>query len=635
MLRHCGVETYRFSWRFTRLSANDETPNGALSYRKFNRYMMPPRGDGIRWKGRGMPFGGDASDAGDRARILGEVDLISATPEFERAPVMRRLLLFLVRTTLAGGGDELKAYGVAVDGLGRDPDFDSQSDSYPRVQVGRLRKMIDAYYTQNPPVDDVRLRIRTGGYRVHFTAEDVAAEPADPILEAPRAFEGPPPLAMRSPPLPMGAAPDWLMALTPQRAIFASVGLILFLGAIVLALSPSYRAAFFAEPQAAVAQAPLLELGAIDVSGDPGAAVQARRIQALLGDALHRSWTVRVRAAGPLPAGAPAPAPDYRLTGQIVPGAGAADHRLYLDLRDAQSGVQIWSEHLLLPGAEAPLLVPMRPIVSTLIRPAGVIATHERTRAGQGPGYPCLLRFDAYFRDRDPPARAGVTDCIERTIALDPANAAALAASSFLALDPSSGGGTPGAEARAADFARRAVTADPYSAEAHVAEARVALIAGQCRRGTRSADRALALNSYSPELTGILGVLLTECDDPRAETLLRNAQALDPDSPTFYGVALTMLLLERGDLPEAMALAEGLRPPGRGMAGSYALIQTLLRAGRGDAAGAKAQWRTVAAVSGAGERATPERILRTYVFVPRLRERILTWLAGHGVIARG
>jgi len=578
-----------------------------------------------------MPFGGDASDEGDRARILAEVDLISATPEFERAPVMRRLLLFLVRTTLAGGGDELKAYGVAVDGLGRDPDFDSQSDSYPRVQVGRLRKMIDAYYTQNPPMDDLRLRIRTGGYRVHFTADDMPAEPAEPIVDAPPVFQRPPPLAMRSPPLPMGAAPDWLMALTPQRAITASVGLILLLGAIVLALSPSYRAAFFPAPQAAVARAPLLELGMIDASGDPAGAVQARRIQALLGDALHRSWTVRVRMAAPA-AGVAAPAPDYRLTGQIVPGAGAADHRLYLDLRDAESGEQIWSDHVLLPAADAPLLAPMRPIISTLIRPAGVIATHERLRAGEEPGYPCLLRFDAYFRERDPATREDVTGCIAQTITLDPANAAALAAASFLALDPASGGGTPGAEARAAEFARRAVTADPYSAEAHVAEARVALIAGHCRRGTRSADRALALNGYSPELTGVLGVLLTECDDPRAETLLRGAQALDPDLPTFYGVALMMLLLERGDMAGAMALAEGLRPPGHGMAGSYALMQTLLRAGRGDAAGARAEWRTVAAASGAGAGATPERILRTYVFVPRLRGRILAWLAGHGVI---
>ena len=88
-----------------------------------------------------MAFGGSSSDEGLRDRVLAEVGAVSATPEFERAPVMRRLLGFLVRITLAGNGDELKAYSVAVDGLGRDADFDSQSDSYPRVQVGRLRKM--------------------------------------------------------------------------------------------------------------------------------------------------------------------------------------------------------------------------------------------------------------------------------------------------------------------------------------------------------------------------------------------------------------------------------------------------------------------------------------------------------------
>ena len=550
-----------------------------------------------------MAFDEKSSDEAIHARVIAEVETISATPEFERAPVMRRLLGFLVHTTLQGRGEDLKAYSVAVDGLGRDPDFDSQSDSYPRVQVGRLRKMLDSHYAQRPAHDQIRLSIKTGGYKVDFNLQQAEVDPAE-IMSVPMAPPGPT-LPLRSLPPAGDPAPAWLRALTPARVVFMSIALILALSALVLLLSPSYRDAFLPSSPETVELSPILELGAIDVSATPSQISQGMRIRAILADGLHRSWIVRVRDAATIqtPPGDPSQISkaDYRLTGQILPAPEKGRFRLFLSLRDARSENQIWSQPFLLPAEDNSLLPPLKPVISTLIRPFGVIATRERGRElpkGQ-PGYHCLLDYESYFRDRDPAMRLPVNQCIDKTVALDPMNAPALAAASFLAFDPESD--VPDRMARAVEFARRAVIADPYSADAHVADARVAFVAGQCRRGTESANRALTLNLYSPEIMGLLGFLLYQCDDPRAEGLMSAAQSLDPDIPTFYNIGLILSLLENGKKEEALMIADRMRPPGPGMAAQYNLSQMLANAARGDLPLARRQWQAAAKAAGSGQ----------------------------------
>ncbi|MBC2776359.1 hypothetical protein [Parasphingopyxis marina] len=117
-----------------------------------------------------------------------------AAPQFERSPVMRRLLSFLVEKAAQGEGARLKAYTIAVDALGRPPNFDTQADSYPRVQVGRLRKLLDAYYAECGIAGDVRFHIPKGGYEMRFEASAVP-EPAPSVPAAPESQDPPPPFA--------------------------------------------------------------------------------------------------------------------------------------------------------------------------------------------------------------------------------------------------------------------------------------------------------------------------------------------------------------------------------------------------------------------------------------------------------
>lgn len=105
-----------------------------------------------------------------------ECNQILKYPTFRNAPVLSRLLLFLVDETVAGHGNALKSYTVAVEGLGRAEDFDSYADSYPRVQVGRLRRALENHYAQHAPANGLCLYLQLGSYRLRL-ANPAAAYP--------------------------------------------------------------------------------------------------------------------------------------------------------------------------------------------------------------------------------------------------------------------------------------------------------------------------------------------------------------------------------------------------------------------------------------------------------------------------
>ncbi|MHA7818744.1 MAG: hypothetical protein ACX930_03740 [Erythrobacter sp.] len=84
---------------------------------------------------------------------------------FQRSPVQSRLLRYLVDREISGLPPPTQ-YEIAVDGLGRDEDYDISSDSYPRVQISRLRKNLDEYYTRNKPAEGLRMALHPTSYRI-------------------------------------------------------------------------------------------------------------------------------------------------------------------------------------------------------------------------------------------------------------------------------------------------------------------------------------------------------------------------------------------------------------------------------------------------------------------------------------
>jgi hypothetical protein len=140
---------------------------------------------------------GDTAQAGSRKRA--ELAAILASDTFKRSPKLSRLLLYLCEKSLQGLAGQITEYGIGIDVLGRDPDFDPQQDALVRVDTHHLRKRLKEYYANTGSEHEIHIILRNGSYAPEFVYVGQSALPAPAV----------PPLAEPTKPLPYVSAPDW------------------------------------------------------------------------------------------------------------------------------------------------------------------------------------------------------------------------------------------------------------------------------------------------------------------------------------------------------------------------------------------------------------------------------------------
>jgi hypothetical protein len=97
-----------------------------------------------------------------------QVDRIVHSEQFRGSEVLRRLLTFLMDRAVAGEADNLKEYVVAIDGLGKSPNYDPQHNSAVRIQMGRLRQRLGEYYRSTGKDDPILVDLPKGRFRLTF-----------------------------------------------------------------------------------------------------------------------------------------------------------------------------------------------------------------------------------------------------------------------------------------------------------------------------------------------------------------------------------------------------------------------------------------------------------------------------------
>lgn len=80
----------------------------------------------------------------------------------------RQFLSFVVSEALAGRGERIKAYTIAVEVFGRGSDFDPTNDPIVRIEATRLRSALSTYYEHVQHDVHVRIVIPPGGYVPRF-----------------------------------------------------------------------------------------------------------------------------------------------------------------------------------------------------------------------------------------------------------------------------------------------------------------------------------------------------------------------------------------------------------------------------------------------------------------------------------
>jgi hypothetical protein len=104
----------------------------------------------------------------DESQVRRQVERLLSSKALQGSEVHRRLLSFRADKTLAGEGDRLKEYTVALDGLGKPPTYDPHHDSVVRIQVGRLRVKLAEYYQGEGVADPLLITLPKGGFKLQF-----------------------------------------------------------------------------------------------------------------------------------------------------------------------------------------------------------------------------------------------------------------------------------------------------------------------------------------------------------------------------------------------------------------------------------------------------------------------------------
>lgn len=111
----------------------------------------------------------------DVETIRTQVQRVLQSKTFETSEVHRQLFQYLAEKTLSGESDRLKEYTVGLEAFGKPSSYDPRSDSIVRLQIGRVRQKLMAYYQTEAGPDELVITLPKGVFRLNFEPARAAA----------------------------------------------------------------------------------------------------------------------------------------------------------------------------------------------------------------------------------------------------------------------------------------------------------------------------------------------------------------------------------------------------------------------------------------------------------------------------
>ena len=119
----------------------------------------------------------------DLESLMRQAAAIRASGVLGRSGLTQRLFDYLV--DCARSGKSPKELDIALDALGRGPQFDVGQDALVRVYIHKLRKKLDGFYSGTGKDEDPRITLPRGEYRLALTTRAAAQEePVTPVDSA-------------------------------------------------------------------------------------------------------------------------------------------------------------------------------------------------------------------------------------------------------------------------------------------------------------------------------------------------------------------------------------------------------------------------------------------------------------------
>ncbi len=105
----------------------------------------------------------------DETEIRAQLARVLASVEFRDAPVLSKMLCFIIEAALEGTASRLNATVLAREALGKPAGFKSSQDPSVRVAANRMRRSLRLYYSGQGRRDDVEISIETGTFEPTIT----------------------------------------------------------------------------------------------------------------------------------------------------------------------------------------------------------------------------------------------------------------------------------------------------------------------------------------------------------------------------------------------------------------------------------------------------------------------------------
>lgn len=463
----------------------------------------------------------------DSSAINAELAQLLAGP-LAPSPQLARFLQFVVQETLAGRGDRLKEYSVAVHALGRPDSFDPSDDAAVRVAARQLRFKLAEHYASlaGTSTTGVQIELPKGTYVPRF--QRVSAPVESSTYGVPDVNTAPP---------------------SNTRVVALAMFAVLLVAISSFVWSRVRTTNTQRAPVPVIAVLPFANL-----TGDSAFNVLSEGLSVEVSNTLARDSVLQVIARTSTLSFRDKPI-DIREIGKqlgathIIEGnvrRSGARYRIAVQLHGAADGARLWAEQYDLDSLAA---FAMYDIIATGVH-AAVALTHA-TESGRlplaatprSPRVSALLIEGRYFwNQRTDSSMRRAESRFSEAIAIDSQFAPAWAAlAGVLATMEVNHLTPPGQSApRALAAASRALALDPRSGEAWAA---IGLMRGFHEWRWEAADtafqHAVALSpSYATARSWYSNVLLAQGDVGGAIKQLRRAQLLDPLSlPVAYGVA--------------------------------------------------------------------------------------------------
>ncbi|WP_216598303.1 adenylate cyclase [Ruegeria sp. HKCCD6119] len=109
---------------------------------------------------------GTQSFSGEQLRAA--LDKVLRSDEFKGSARMRSFLSYVVTETLEGRSDEIRAKTIAMDVYGYDADELLKREGVVRVDAGRVRRKLQAYYESKGAADELVISLPVGSYAPQF-----------------------------------------------------------------------------------------------------------------------------------------------------------------------------------------------------------------------------------------------------------------------------------------------------------------------------------------------------------------------------------------------------------------------------------------------------------------------------------